>query len=464
MSEVSQQRQAARRVAKHFVEKGNAADAVAVLAAWAAAGPNDAEGQDLLAEALRVDPGSRVAKMAFERMEGIAGDHGELDASIARFAADALAKLEQSLKKPVFHRAQIGFNNNVIYKEARYHVQTEDSGLDRPHVITHLFADGGRIIKSHKRVYAGEVARADVAAYVRSLMKAQHMEMCIMLREGKFDDVVAGLAVGGMETLEHAPEVRVKKGAGERVAAAETPPPLAVAQVTAVGPAGAPTPAAMPAAEAPLRFRLTLMRSLWGGSDVYEPRGDDVTIGRDGDVKLEGERFASREEAVLRWREGKLFLVDLEGGNGVFVRIRTPVELDFGDEVMVGDQLLRLGRNPEADDWPDPGPTYFYSSPRWTSSFRVVQLWEGGKPGAVVVAHGPTAQIGRAVGDIIFEADPLVADQHCIFEEQAGAIVLTDFGSRAGTFVRVTREQELVDGDEIAVGRTRLRISLVGGG
>ena len=44
--------------------------------------------------------------------------------------------------------------------------------------------------------------------------------------------------------------------------------------------------------------------------------------------------------------------------------------------------------------------------------------------------------------------------------EQAGAIVLTDLGSRAGTFVRITGQREILDGDEIAIGRTRLRVSL----
>ena len=44
----------------------------------------------------------------------------------------------------------------------------------------------------------------------------------------------------------------------------------------------------------------------------------------------------------------------------------------------------------------------------------------------------------RAIGDILFVTDPLVADQHCLVEEQAGTFLLSDLGSRSGTFVRVT--------------------------
>jgi hypothetical protein len=65
-------------------------------------------------------------------------------------------------------------------------------------------------------------------------------------------------------------------------------------------------------------------------------------------------------------------------------------------------------------------------------------------------------QIGSAIGDFVFTADPLVDDQHCLIEEQAGSIILTDLGSRTGVFVRIKGEQELVGGDELMVGRTRL--------
>src|SRR5690349_3848241 len=174
---VSELRASAGRVAHWLVEKGRPDDAVALLAAWAVTGPNDTEGQQLLAEALRIDPSARVAQEAFERMERIAGEHALLEGALGQFSAADLQRLEAEMRRPTFRRAQMGFNNNVKYQDAVFHVQTEDSGLDAPHVITHLFADGGRVIKSHKRSYDKEVSRADVAAYVRSLMKAQHMEM-----------------------------------------------------------------------------------------------------------------------------------------------------------------------------------------------------------------------------------------------------------------------------------------------
>jgi pSer/pThr/pTyr-binding forkhead associated (FHA) protein len=465
-------RVSAAKVAKWLVGKDKRDEAVALLCSWAANGPNDKEGQELLAEAFRLDPGSQLAQLAFERMEGIAAkDHGPLDEAIVKWTPEEISKLEKQIARPNFMRAQVGFNNNVKFGGLVFHIQTEDSGLDRPHIITHLFADGGRIIKSHKRVYADEVKRDDIAKYVRALMKGQHMEMAIMLREGRFDEVIAGRAVGGMQLFDEPPRLEVQKLATkkeERVEAAPAarsvpPPALAPPPVVPESPTisklvGKP---AAPSSKGAARFRLNVVRSLTGGPAFYQPLGDAAIIGRDGAISLEAERFCHPREAQIRWQKGRMWLHDLEAGNGVFLRIRQPVELEIGDEFMVGDQVLLIERNPEPNDGPGPGPTYFYSSPKWPSSFRVVQLFEGGAKGACVVARGTTMQIGSAIGDFVFTADPLVEDQHCLVEEQAGSIVLSDLGSRTGVFVRIKGEQELIAGDEIIVGRTRMALEAV---
>ncbi len=453
----AQARAAASRVAKGLLGKGRPDEAVAVLAAWAATGANDPEGQNLLAEALRIDPASQLAKLAFERMEGIAGDHAALETAIARWSLEELARAERELERPAFLRAQVGFNNNVKYKNQTFHIQTEDSGLGKPHVITHLFADGGRVIKSHKRSYAEHVKREDVVPFVRQLMKGQQLEMALALREGRFDAVIEGRAMGGMDVLDYPPKADVQKLAtkkktrvqadGESDRASSTP--------------DAPPPPAAPTEAERVNFRVTVVRSLTGGPGIYEPKGTEAVIGSAGVIVLSGERFCHPREGVMRFRDGRLWLHDFEAGNGVFLRIKAPVELGVGDEFVVGDQLLRIERMPLVHDGPDPGPTYFYSSPKWLSSFRVVQIFEGGALGACVLARGTTLQIGSSQGDFVFPSDPLVSDQHCLIEETAGAILLTDLGSRTGVFVRIKGEQELVDNDELLVGRTRFTVELV---
>lgn len=485
--DVSTARTTASRVAKWLVEKERPDEAVRLLCAWAVQGPNDADGQQLLADALRLDPSARIAQMAFESMQGISGEHAELDIAVAQFTLAELGRMDAEVRRPSFRRAQMGFNNNIRFRDQVFHVQTEDSGLDQPHIITHLFADGGRVIKSHKRSYAREVARSDVAEFVRALMKAQHLEMVSFLREGRFDEILAGNQIGGLQTLVEPPNVDIRKLASQKKERAEAraqvmgsrsdedaPPASVRIELPPAAPAPAPpvqesatgtqTPESVaqgaPTIPEAHYFTLHVLRSLTDGPDRYDPVGTRAIIGHQGEVSLPGEHFAHAEEAMLIFDNGSLWLEDLEGGNGVFLRIRTPVELCYGDEFVVGDQLLRVEANPSPDDGPDPDPTYFYSSPKWPSSFRIVQVFEGGALGACLLSRGNTLQIGSAFGDLIFPDDPLVGEQHCVVEEQAGTVLLSDLNSRTGIFVRIRGSQELLNGDELLVGRTRLVVDL----
>jgi hypothetical protein len=86
-----------------------------------------------------------------------------------------------------FQSPLLGYNNNVRHKGRVFHIQTEDSGVNHPHIITHLFMDGGRILKSVKTSYAEHVGNDNMSETVRVLMKEQHKAMFIALRDGQFD-------------------------------------------------------------------------------------------------------------------------------------------------------------------------------------------------------------------------------------------------------------------------------------
>src|SRR6188508_290203 len=83
-----------------------------------------------------------------------------------------------------------GFNNNVRYRGMRFHIQTEDSGVSRPHIITHLFADGGYVIKSLRTDYAEYVDHPERVSVVTRLMRDQHRAMALELRDGKLDATI----------------------------------------------------------------------------------------------------------------------------------------------------------------------------------------------------------------------------------------------------------------------------------
>lgn len=82
----------------------------------------------------------------------------------------------------------VGYNTNVRHKGKLYHIQTEDSGVQHPHIITHLFADGGRIVASKKTDYAQHVPSDNLHDVVKKLMQEQHKAMFIALRDCVYDE------------------------------------------------------------------------------------------------------------------------------------------------------------------------------------------------------------------------------------------------------------------------------------
>jgi len=90
---------------------------------------------------------------------------------------------------------QVGFNTNVTYRGVTLHIQTEDSGLERPHVITHLYREG-TILVTRRTSYDPAGEPAEVRARVRALMKSQHKQVILDLRNGVFDEAIRRLSGG----------------------------------------------------------------------------------------------------------------------------------------------------------------------------------------------------------------------------------------------------------------------------
>lgn len=84
----------------------------------------------------------------------------------------------------------LGFNNNVRHRGRIFHIQTEDSGVKHPRIVTHLFADGGRIVKTTRTDYSEHLGRSDMNAVLRQMMKEQHKSMFIALRAGELDELI----------------------------------------------------------------------------------------------------------------------------------------------------------------------------------------------------------------------------------------------------------------------------------
>ena len=108
-----------------------------------------------------------------------------------------------------------GYNHNVKYKDKVYHVQTEDSGVENPHIITHLFF-GGNIISSVKKSYADIVLALNLNELLVEVMQGQHKTVLKDLIRGKYDDDIAVRSVNAA-TLNGPAPINVEAGAQHRV-------------------------------------------------------------------------------------------------------------------------------------------------------------------------------------------------------------------------------------------------------
>ncbi|MFZ4854996.1 MAG: hypothetical protein ACOYL3_01245 [Desulfuromonadaceae bacterium] len=95
----------------------------------------------------------------------------------------------------------LGYNHNLMYKGEIFHVQTEDSGVIKPHIITLLYR-GGVIISSKKTSYADILKMDNLDVVVEELMKEQHKEMMRRLKAGEFDEKAFSLNARLIENYE----------------------------------------------------------------------------------------------------------------------------------------------------------------------------------------------------------------------------------------------------------------------
>ncbi len=210
----------------------------------------------------------------------------------------------------------------------------------------------------------------------------------------------------------------------------------------------------------PEKARLILIRGDGMDGLSYHLKADSHVVGKTGQVDFPEDPFVSPRHANFFYRDGRLVVRDEGSLNGVYIRVRGTVEIVPGDTFLAGEQLFRLDPTPKASDGVDAEGTYFYSSPKHPSAFRINQILEGGALGMTVCTRGSTLQIGREDGDLNFPGDLFMSGKHCTVAEQEGKYLLTDHDSRNGTYVRVKADTPLAHGDYLFIGRKLLRVEL----
>jgi hypothetical protein len=103
--------------------------------------------------------------------------------------------------------------------------------------------------------------------------------------------------------------------------------------------------------------------------------------------------------------------------------------------------------------------TVVMSSPYAPVKAKLHLVMEGGQLGEIYELSDETI-IGRTSGDISFPHDGFMSGRHARIMRRGSAFVLSDEGSRNGTFVKIKADVELKNGDMILVGKQLFRFEV----
>ena len=210
-------------------------------------------------------------------------------------------------------------------------------------------------------------------------------------------------------------------------------------------------------------FRLIVVHRDGTDGITYNLLGDQIDIGRtEGDLLFEDPHLAPRHARIVASLNGRV-LTPLETRNGVYVRLRGPVDLQDGDYLLMGKQVLRfeLVSEPERNVRPalEHGVVVFGTPvrPPWA---RLRQITPAGVGRDIFHLSRPDIVLGREIGDIIFSEDEFMSRRHAQVSYRAGRGHLEDLGSSNGTFLRLRGPHGLASGDLIRLGDELLRFEI----
>lgn len=258
-----------------------------------------------------------------------------------------------------------------------------------------------------------------------------------------------------------APAAPATSGSGAPVSAPATPSP----RDEEIHRPPSELPPAVPGSSSPGTGRGALVSILKDGTDGrrFPIEGEHTDLGREeGQIVLGDDPYLSPRHARLTLRGSGAVLRDLDSVNGVYIRLREPVDLASGDMILLGQQVLRFELLAEAELPLGPATQHgvmVFGTPEVQRIARLVQYTTEGVGRDVHYLYRDETVIGREQGDLVFTDDPFMSRRHAAvtIDRASRRFVLRDLGSSNGTALRFRGERQLSNGDQFRVGRHLFR-------
>lgn len=186
-------------------------------------------------------------------------------------------------------------------------------------------------------------------------------------------------------------------------------------------------------------------------------------VGRESSAEvLSRDPFLSPKHATFDVRGDRVLVRDEGALNGVYYRITEITELQHGEFVRVGQEILRfqLIELAESIVAPSGDGTIAAGSNPLGAWGKLERLSGPDQASFTFLLRGAEVIIGRERGDILFRDDGYVSGKHARVFQDSGRYFVEDLKSSNGTFVRIRGERELTSGSLILIGQQPFRIQL----
>jgi pSer/pThr/pTyr-binding forkhead associated (FHA) protein len=210
-------------------------------------------------------------------------------------------------------------------------------------------------------------------------------------------------------------------------------------------------------------FRLVVVHRDGSDGMAYSLLGHQIDIGRtDGDLVFDDPHLAARHARIVVSPNGWV-LSPLELRNGVFLRLRSGIDLTDGDHFLIGKQVIRYEILADAERNLHPAVEHgvaLFGTPARPAWARLRQITPAGVTRDVYHISRNEVVLGREQGDIVFSDDEFMSRRHAQVSLRSARGRLEDLGSSNGTFIRLRGPHTLASGDLIRLGDELLRFEL----
>jgi pSer/pThr/pTyr-binding forkhead associated (FHA) protein len=211
---------------------------------------------------------------------------------------------------------------------------------------------------------------------------------------------------------------------------------------------------------APARARLsmTLIRPDGSEGGTHDLRPGENKLGRSFGPVFENDGYLSPVHALLDIRGPNAVVRDLDSLNGVFVKMTGEEELQSGQIIRIGQELLRYEIIPTPE--PTADGTELMGSPNPGFWGKLTVIIGRDITGAAFPLLGESVTLGRERGEINFPDDGYVSGLHARVTLRDGRVYLADLGSSNGTFVKVNGERNVGHDSFVLLGQQLFRLNL----